>query len=459
MTVSTPPKTTGTLDAFLTEIEGIRFSTEAGVIKARSLDYYWYSPLLRDQLADKRADVIVSPRNQDEVIRVAAAVARHGIALTIRGGGTGNYGQCVPLQGGVVLDLTSLNSIIEIGEGWVRTEAGARIARLDDACAETGQQLLMYPSTRKMATIGGFLSGGSGGIGSLRHGMLSDDGNVRSVKVLTLEETPRVITLHGPDIQKVQHAYGTNGIILELEIALTKHTDWFHTAALFDTYETALQFSLDMLDIGLDCYLLTVVERRFSQFYKKLGDLFPADKDAVFAMVAPEDMDRFTAEATHRQGEVSFAKTLAEIETSGLSPAYECGWNHTTLAALKVDPDWTYLQVAYPQPIDIELVSRQMDRYGDQMFWHHEMARMGGEVQVFALPIIRHITHDDIYGLIAELEADGCTIFDPHVVTIEDGGMKTIDTAQIDFKKLADPQGLMNPGKTRGWTAEMAVQK
>jgi hypothetical protein len=47
-------------------------------------------------------------------------------------------------------------------------------------------------------------------------------------------------------------------------------------------------------------------------------------------------------------------------------------------------------------------------------------------------------------------------VFDNHVITIEDGGMKTIDTAQIDFKKIADPHGLMNPGKTRGWLPEYA---
>jgi FAD/FMN-containing dehydrogenase len=34
--------------------------------------------------------------------------------------------------------------------------------------------------------------------------------------------------------------------------------------------------------------------------------------------------------------------------------------------------------------------------------------------------------------------------------------LKVIDTAQIDFKKEADPHGLMNPGKTRGWTPDMA---
>ena len=35
--------------------------------------------------------------------------------------------------------------------------------------------------------------------------------------------------------------------------------------------------------------------------------------------------------------------------------------------------------------------------------------------------------------------------------------MKTIDTAQIEFKKIAGRHGLMNPGKTRGWSAQMAV--
>ncbi len=34
--------------------------------------------------------------------------------------------------------------------------------------------------------------------------------------------------------------------------------------------------------------------------------------------------------------------------------------------------------------------------------------------------------------------------------------MKAIDGAQIDFKRRADPHGLMNPGKTRGWTPDMA---
>ncbi|RBI84592.1 FAD-binding oxidoreductase [Rhodosalinus halophilus] len=445
--------------AFRAEIEGIRVYDDPKQVELRSRDYFWYSPILNEQLDGVTGDLVVLPQDQDEVKRVAAAVARHRIPLTIRGGGTGNYGQCVPLEGGVILDLTRLDKIVEIGEGRVRCEAGIRISRLDDAARETGQELLMYPSTRQMATIGGFLAGGSGGIGSLRHGMLRDPGNVTYAKVVTVEREPQVIELHGDEIQKVQHAYGTNGIVTELELALTQATDWLHCAALFDGYDTALRFAQGAQEEGFDCYLLTTVERRFAPYYRKFGDLFPEDRDAVFAMVAPDEMDRFREKAERMGGRISFAMTKPEIREAGLQPAYECGWNHTTLQALKADKGWTYLQVAYPQPFDPDLVMRQMARYGDEIYWHHEMARMGGHIQIFALPLVRWRGRQAMYDLIAELEEkDGCTIFDPHAVTIEDGGMKEIDTAQIEFKKRADPYGLMNPGKTRGWTAEMARQ-
>lgn len=444
--------------AFRAEIDGIRIYDDPKQVELRSRDYFWYSPILTEDIGHYVGDLVVIPKDQDEVRRVAAAAAKFRIPITVRGGGTGNYGQCVPLEGGIILDMTKIDRIIAIEPGKVRVEGGARISRLDDAVRETGQELLMYPSTRRIATIGGFFSGGSGGIGSLRHGMLRDDGNVYSVKVLTVEPEPKIIELTGRDIHKVQHAYGTNGIILELEIGLTKSTDWIHTAALFDSYEATLNFCLKALEDNLDCYLLTTVDRRFARFYTKFGELFPSDKDAVFAMIAPEEMARFEALVTEFGGKVSFAMTLDELHKNGLQPAYECGWNHTTLQALKAEEGWTYLQVAYPRPFDVDVVTRQIARYGETQYMHHEMARLEGEVQIFALPLVRFEGRDEMYRLIKELEqVDGCDIYDPHAYTIEDGGMKEIDGVQIEFKKLADPYGLLNPGKTRGWTADMAL--
>ncbi len=448
-----------TLAAFRADIPGLRIHDDAKHLQARSRDYYWYSPILSEQLDGKIGQLVVMPETESEVISIASAAARHGVPLTVRGGGTGNYGQCVPMEGGVIVDVTRLNQMLEIRDGRVICEAGARIERVDDAVAETGQMLAMFPSTKRHATMGGFIAGGSGGIGSLRHGMLRDDGNVSYIRVISVQDAPKIIELHDQDIQKVHHAYGTNGIITRLDCALIPRTDWQHMIALFDGYDVALHYAQQAQARGLDAYLLTVVERRIAPFYKRLSDVFPSNRDAVFAMVAPEAVKDFEAWTSEFGGRVGLRKSLAELEAANLPPAWECGWNHTTLQALKHEPGvWTYLQVAYPRPFDPALVGRQMERYGDEVLFHHEMARMHGDIQIFALPLVRWSYRKRIYDIIDEMERlDGCMIYDPHVITIEDGGMKEIDSAQIDFKRLADPHGLMNPGKTRGWTSDMAL--
>jgi len=447
------------LAAFRADIGDIPCHDDPRLLDAKSKDYYWYSPILKAQLDGRVGQLIVLPRNEAELVTIAAAVARHRIPLTIRGGGTGNYGQCVPMEGGVILETTKLDRVLEISQGRVVCEAGARVERVERAVAETGQMLSMFPSTKRLATMAGFVAGGSGGIGSLRNGVLRDGENITWVRVVTIEEEPKIIELRGRDILKVQHAYGTNGIISAMDYALTPNTPWLHVIALFDGYDRALSFAVKAQEAGVDAYLMTVVERRFAQFYKRLTDYFPKDRDAVFSMVAPAEAEAFAARVKAHGGRISLSKTLHEVEEANLPPAWECGWNHTTLQALKHQPGvWTYLQVAYPRPFDPALALRQQQRYGDELYFHHEMARMDGEVQIFAIPLMRWTNRERTYEVIREMEEeDGCTIFDPHVITIEDGGMKEIDGAQIAFKRLADPHGLLNPGKTRGWTTDMAV--
>ncbi len=98
---------------FKSEIEGIRYEESMEFVSSRSKDYFWYSPILQEELEDKIGDLVVIPSNEDEVKIIASAIAKYKIPLTLRGGGTGNYGQCVPLKGGVIMIMTKLNKIIE----------------------------------------------------------------------------------------------------------------------------------------------------------------------------------------------------------------------------------------------------------------------------------------------------------------------------------------------------------
>src|SRR5215216_5838760 len=110
----------------LGDISGIDFTTDLTDLKRRSRDYFWYSPILNEQLKDKLADIVVTPKDESEVIRVAAACARHRIPLTPRGGASGNYGQCVPVDGGVVHDMAAMNQIEWQKPGWLRVQAGVK---------------------------------------------------------------------------------------------------------------------------------------------------------------------------------------------------------------------------------------------------------------------------------------------------------------------------------------------
>ena len=468
------------LAAFRVAINGIEIIDDAATLEVKSKDYHWYSPLLKEELEHCVGELLVKPKSEAEVVRIAAAAAKLRLTVTIRGGGTGNYGQCVPLEGGVIIDITGLNRVLEVKPGSVRCEAGIMIHDLEravraDSCVPGGQELLMFPSTRDIATIGGFIGGGYGGAGTIRNGILKDPGNVTRLRVVTLEEEPRVIDLDDADIQKVHHAFGTNGIMTELTLALRPAVDWIHHIALFDSYSQALRFGvaathavMRAVPLGpmtapepgpaIDTFLVTAVERRFAPYYEEaFGERFPSNKDAVFSMVNPRDLEAWRALVREFNGVETMALNEEDLTAQGLIPAFECGWNHTTLMALRKDTTWTNLQTIDPWPLNIAKIEEQMERWGEEVLMHHEFGRDHSGPVVFGLPLVSYFDKERLYEIIREYEADGCVVLDNHVYTIEDGGMKVIDTAQIDFKKIADPHGLMNPGKTRGWTPEMAL--
>ena len=119
------------------ELQGLNLITTTRQRKALSKDFYWYSPALSEALHDCVADLVVRVSTEDDVIQAAAVAARHRLALTVRGGGTGNYGQCVPLTGGLVLDITGMQRVLDVAPGRVRVQGGARMHDIELAARET----------------------------------------------------------------------------------------------------------------------------------------------------------------------------------------------------------------------------------------------------------------------------------------------------------------------------------
>src|SRR5277367_908306 len=118
--------------------------TEPALVRQKSRDFFWYSPILKAQLNRKSADLVVCPRNEAEVIAATALCARHRVPLTVRGGGTGNYGQAVPLHGGVVMDMLALDRILSHDAGLLTVEPGRKMIDIDSATRPAGWELRMH---------------------------------------------------------------------------------------------------------------------------------------------------------------------------------------------------------------------------------------------------------------------------------------------------------------------------
>ncbi len=442
--------------ALKTRLGAIRTEDNPALVKQKSRDFFWYSPTLKRQLDQVSADIVVSPTSEAQVLETLAACHGLGIPVTPRGTGTGNYGQAMPLSGGVLLDLSGFDQVLDIAPGRYAAQPGAIMARIDERTrAHSGQELRLHPSTYQTASIGGFIAGGSGGVGSIKWGGLRDWGNIISLRVATMEETPRILELSGEDLHKVAHAYGTNGIITQVEMPLAPAYKWVDVILGFGDLRAATEFAnaLGEQD-GLALKNLAVVAAPIGHdYFLRHRKFLPRESHLVIVMAADFAVESLLAYARRTSGCDLLMRSdkLSPEEAKGLPPAYELGWNHTTLRALRVDPAITYLQVLYPFPNQVELVTRIHERFGDEVLCHLEFVRFDGKVTCFGLPLVRFTTEERLEEIMAIHEEMGAPIYNPHRYTLEEGGMKATDAAQLAFKRQADPQGLLNPGKMIAW--------
>ncbi|WP_172299394.1 FAD-binding oxidoreductase [Pseudoruegeria sp. HB172150] len=443
------------LDAFKAVLDGVAMDERPAVVRQKSRDFYWYSPVLKRQLDGFTGDLVVLPTSEAEVARVLAAAFAHDVPVTVRGGGTGNYGQAMPLQGGVVLDMLQVAGITEIGETHVTARAGTLIEGIERTLRSQGKEIRLFPSTTATATIGGFIAGGSSGVGAIRWGGLRNPANIRRVRLVTMEAKPRVIDLTGDDIPKAAHAYGVNGVMTEVELPVDPCTDWVDVMVTVDDFADANLLAISLgEDDGVLLRMLSTFQPPIPELYFQRYRAHAGTGRAVLAlMVARADLPALEARVADWPGaETAFRADGADAVTR-LPALYEMAWNHTTLRAMKVDPSLTYLQMMFPRETMTETIAALGVRFGDELMLHFEFTRFSGVVSPVCLPLVRFTSEDRLEEIIRILETEyPVTVFNPHRVTLEEGGMKRTDISQLAFKRQTDPKGLMNPGKMIAWT-------
>ena len=434
----------------LRQVAGLELLQKTSELQRFSRDAFDYSPVLHAQLDRCQADLVVRPLNVEAVASLAAACFRHQVPLTLRGTGTGNYGQSVPLQGGVVMLTSALNKVRHIDRltGTVTVEPGCSLRDLDQQLRNEGRQLRLLPSTWRSATIGGFLAGGSGGIGSIRWGFLRDPGHLLGMEIVTLEQQPRRLQLDAAEAEALNHAYGTNGIATAITLATAPAVNWHQVSFDCESWDQAVLLLQRCARSAIPLHLATLLERPLLQHLPPWSG--PAGKGhRALLLVAPDgvtSLNRLVADAG------AVMHDLGPEDLNRGNGLRELTWNHTTLHMRAVDPSWTYLQMLLPEP-ELPAMQSLKQRWGDDLLWHLELVRQQGAQRLAALPLVRWSGEDQLDRLMNECREVGAVIFNPHVITVEDGGLGVIDGDQVAAKQRFDPAGLLNPGKLRGWQA------
>jgi FAD/FMN-containing dehydrogenase len=398
-----------------------------------SIDGARLSPVISEQLPLGLADLVAWPADAEQIGQAVAAAVRHRVPITPRGKGTGNYGQAIPMSGGLVLDTSRARRIVEIGDGYAVVEAGVPLAAIEKAAATAGQQVLMYPSTTN-STIGGFLSGGSGGTGSIKHGMLHT-GFALALDVAHATGSAELVQLSGPDAEPYIHNYGTAGIIARATIALEPLQEWRGLFASFDSFEQALSVIRPFADLEPTPRLVSADPALLAASLPEDEEAIPRGRASLRGILDAASLDAATALVEGAGGRVDLVRqgAPAMLRISRLS------YNHPIEYLQSAYPD-TYFHVEVSGDALVERIQEVQAVYPDGVL--HIEAQKGRPIGMLAG---RYTGAAAVYAGFEKLSALGVGFHNPHQWFVDYEPERTAALAAE-----TDPYGLLNPGKLRG---------
>ena len=202
-------------------------------------------------------DVVVYATTTDEVSKVVALANEQRIPVTPFGAGTSLEGGIIPLDGGISLDLSRMDRILELRAEDMHAvvQPGVRRSQLEHAAGEHGLWFPVDPGAD--ATLGGMASTGASGTTTVRYGAMRQ-------QVLGLE----VVLANGDVIRTGSRAVkssagynltglfvgaeGTLGVITELTLRLYGIPDYVVAVrAAFPSLEAACDAAAQMAAAGI----------------------------------------------------------------------------------------------------------------------------------------------------------------------------------------------------------------
>jgi D-lactate dehydrogenase (cytochrome) len=435
-----------------------RFSTRAADLDAASHD--------ESSLPPSRPQAVVWPVSTEEVRRIVEVAVDHRLPITARGAGTSLEGNPIPLGGGLVVDFSRMDRVIEVraADLAVRVEPGVVYDRLNQELRPHG--LFFPPSpggSADSATIGGMVANNASGIYSVKYGGTRD-----SVLAATVVVGDGRVVRIGSDCRKTSSGYHLIGLIvgsegtlgLVTEVTLRLHgipAARMQIALGFESERRAADAIAAMMAYGIDLAAVELLDRRTIAALNRFRDYGLEERPTLFLEAHGSEAN--AAEAARAAIEVSAEHGGREIHlASGQSP-----WevrHYTTRSIRATNPGTEIVRTDLAVPISrlpevVETSYRIGDEAGASLyaFGHAGLGIVhvliaedpGNSARWQAALAVK----DAILKRVLEL---GGTVSGEHGLGLGNRRYAALEHGPaVDLmkqvKRAFDPRGILNPGK------------
>jgi glycolate oxidase len=439
------------------------------------LMYYSYDSSFLTKLQPAIPQAVVFPRATEDVQKVVQFAYENNINIIPRGAGTGETGGCIAIAGGIVLDLSTWDEIVEIDASnmQVIVRPGVIHARLNEALAKYNLFFPPDPGSSEMCTLGGMVANNASGLRAVKYGCTEQ-------YILGLEMvTPQgdIIYTGGMKAKCIKNVSGLNltklmigsegvlGVITRIRLRCWPKPKARGIAmAVFDNLDDAPATVLDVYQAGI---LPSGIEILDSSAIKAVNEFKPhinlPDAEAILLFEVDGNPPSVEYEG-HTIQEIA-GKRARQVEWATDKKRMAALWEGrsvTAAAAARVRPDGSRIFAG-------EDVSVPLNKVADTLRAIRELGRKYnipvvnyghiGDGNVHTAPVINPENPeevdrvlklvDEIHRLAVEMQ--GSTTGE-HGVGVVRRPYAELEHGRAVYymqktKEAFDPKGIMNPGK------------
>jgi glycolate oxidase len=234
-------------------------------------------------------DAVAFAASTNQVSELVNFANREGIFFLPRGSGTNLSGGTVPVRGGIIIELSRMNRILEIDIDNQRAvvEPGVFNLTLQEALSPLGYYYAPDPASQKVSTLGGNVGENSGGPLCLKYGVTTN--HVLGLEVVlpngkVVEMGGKALEYPGYDLKGIMvGSEGTLGIVTKITVRIMHSPEEVKTfLAIYDSVENAGHTVSDIIAEGIIPSALEMMDKLvIKAMEESVHAGYPLDAEAV----------------------------------------------------------------------------------------------------------------------------------------------------------------------------------